>query len=181
MYLFYILVVVSFIKVCVLNCCCCFVLLAYCIMPKNDKVQRKKEKDLREEQKNKMLDVKKDLNSMMNEIHCMNMRSMLGEKRRDYIRERVKNLGGKEPKRKHVNYKEFMSQQKIKREEEAKKKEEDRILGTQIFKKKTVIKGRGRWTDGKVKFGPNVGRLKRGVLKVSQNEIFQVTKNKQNK
>ena len=150
-------------------------------MPKYKKVQQKKVTHLREERNNKMLDVKKDLNSLMNEIHSMNMRSMLGEKRRDYIRERVKSLGGKEPKRKHVNYKEFMAQQKVKREEEAKKKEEDRILGTQIFKKKTVIKGRGRWTDGKVKFGPNVGRLKRGVLKVSQNEINKVTKNRQNK
>ena len=147
-------------------------------MPKYNKVQQKKATHLREEQKKKF-DVKKDLDSIMNEIHCMNMRSMLGEKRRDYIRERVKSLGGKEPKRKHVNYKDFMAQQKVRREEEAKKKEEDRILGAQIFKKKTVIKGRGRWTDGKVKFGPNVGRLKRGVLKVSQNEIIKVTKNKQ--
>eukprot|EP00800_Vazella_pourtalesii_P009546 TRINITY_DN239_c0_g1_i1.p1 TRINITY_DN239_c0_g1~~TRINITY_DN239_c0_g1_i1.p1 ORF type:complete len:150 (-),score=44.79 TRINITY_DN239_c0_g1_i1:26-475(-) len=147
-------------------------------MPKYNKVQQKKVTHLREEQKKK-LDVKKDLDSIMNEIHCMNMRSMLGEKRRDYIRERVKSLGGKEPKRKHVNYKDFMAQQKVRREEEAKKKEEDRILGAQIFKKKTIIKGRGRWTDGKVKFGPNVGRLKRGVLKVSQNEIIKVTKNKQ--
>eukprot|EP00800_Vazella_pourtalesii_P009547 TRINITY_DN239_c0_g1_i2.p1 TRINITY_DN239_c0_g1~~TRINITY_DN239_c0_g1_i2.p1 ORF type:complete len:150 (-),score=43.86 TRINITY_DN239_c0_g1_i2:26-475(-) len=147
-------------------------------MPKYNKVQQKKATHLREEQKKKF-DVKKDLDSIMNEIHCMNMRSMLGEKRRDYIRERVKSLGGKEPKRKHVNYKDFMAQQKVRREEEAKKKEEDRILGAQIFKKKTIIKGRGRWTDGKVKFGPNVGRLKRGVLKVSQNEIIKVTKNKQ--
>ena len=124
------------------------------------------------------LDVKLALNGFMNEIHCMNMRSLLGQKRREYIRERVKNLGGKEPKRKYVNYKEYMVEQKANREQEVKRKEEERILGTQILKKKTVVKGRGRWTDGKVKFGPSLGRLKGGVLKVSESEINKITRNR---
>ena len=124
------------------------------------------------------LDVKRDLTGLMNEIHCMNMRSLLGKKRREYIRERVQGLGGKQPKSKCINYKQYMLEQKDKREQETKRKEEERILGAHIFKKKTVVKGRGRWTDGKVKFGPNIGSFKGGVLKVSQSEINKITKNR---
>ena len=131
-------------------------------------------KDLNTQQV-KTLDVKRGLNGLMNEIHCMNMRSLLGQKRRDYIRERVQNLGGKQPKRRGVNYKQYMEDQKAKREQEKKRKEEDRILGTHILKKKIVVKGRGRWTDGKVKFGPNMGRLKGGVLRLNQSEINKIT------
>ncbi|KAI6656440.1 hypothetical protein LOD99_1236 [Oopsacas minuta] len=141
-------------------------------------IQKPKINNIKDELPNTRIAFQKDLNLIMNEIHCMNMKSLLGQKRRDYIKERVRGLGGKEPKRKYINYKDYMVQQKVKREEETKRKEEDRILGAQIFKKKNVIKGRGRWIDGKVKFGPNVGRLKRGVLEVSQKDIHVVIKNK---
>ena len=104
-------------------------------MPKYNKVQQKKVTHLREEQKKK-LDVKKDLDSIMNEIHCMNMRSMLGEKRRDYIRERVKSLGGKEPKRKHVNYKDF-----IRKLDARKKRRRRRRIESQIFKSEDYHQG----------------------------------------
>ena len=129
---------------------------------------------------NPPLDVKKDLEGMMNEIHRMNMTSLLGEKRRSYIRERVKSLGGKIPKRKCIPYPEYMVQQKSAKQEEARQKEENRILGLglQMKSKKRVVRGKGRWKEGKVKFTPNVGRLKGGVLKVSSQDINTVTKNR---